>query len=106
MLDFKKEFGEWEVKPIKEGANWTQLMKNYVGEKLTGSFGEKMPVWIKKMHDVFIENQPKKPKIYYCNKNVQTIDVPTQGEVKARKEMDEMKEKMATQSEEVSKKLM
>lgn len=58
------------------------------------------------MHDVFIENQPKKPKIYKCNKHIQTLDLPSPAEVKARKEVDDMKDKMAAQGEEVAKKMM
>lgn len=61
------------------------MMKNYVNKKLSSSFQEKLPTWIKKMHGMFVENQPKKPKIYYCSKQIQTTEITSPGELKARK---------------------
>jgi len=44
--------------------NWGKMMKGYVNKKLTNSFQNKIPSWIKKMHEMFIDKQPVKPKIY------------------------------------------
>lgn len=62
-------------------------MRHFVNKKLATSFQGKMPDWIKKMFEMFIESQPVKPKIYYCNKSIQTSDFVTSTEVKARTEL-------------------
>lgn len=84
MLEFRSDFGEWQPQPAEEGVNWPKMMKNYVNQKLTHSFEGKIPNWIKKMHEVFIENQPKQPKVYKCNYGLQTVEYPSQGEIRAR----------------------
>jgi hypothetical protein len=57
---------------MEEGVNWTKMMKHFVNKKLATSFQGKIPDWIKKMFEMFLEAQPVKPKVYYCNKNTQT----------------------------------
>ncbi len=48
-------------------------MKAYLNKKLTKSFEDKIPKWIKKMHGTFVDSQPVKPKKYFMNQSIQTI---------------------------------
>lgn len=50
------------------------MMKGYINKKLANSFQNKMPSWIKKMHDMFLDKQPVKPKVFFSTKEVQTIE--------------------------------
>ncbi len=43
-------------------------MKSYINKKLTNSFNTKIPNWIKKMHELFVDKQITKPKQYFMNK--------------------------------------
>ena len=63
MVDLKEDFGDFGEEAMEEGINWTKMMKNYVNKKLANSFQNKIPDWIKKMHDLFLESQPVKPKV-------------------------------------------
>ena len=59
MVDFKGEFGE-EQKPLEEEINWTKMMKQQINKKFAHSFENKIPDWIKKMYQLFIDSQPVK----------------------------------------------
>ena len=58
MIDFRADFGDWEEQPVEESINWTKMMKSYVNKKLASSFQNKIPDWIKKMHELFLDSQP------------------------------------------------
>ena len=82
MVDFRADFGDWEEQPVEESINWTKMMKSYVNKKLANSFQNKIPDWIKKMHELFLDSQPVKPKVYYCNKPVQTHEYTSPEEIR------------------------
>ena len=76
MVSFRDEFSTWEHNNVQENLNWAESMKRYLNKKLTNSFQDKIPKWIKKMHEHFVLSQPVKPKIYFANREVQTM-LPT-----------------------------
>lgn len=81
MVSFRRDFAEWgggqqvEV----ENENWGKMMKGLINKKLTNSFNNKIPSWIKKMRDLFVDHhqQASKPKQYFMNKEIQA-DFPTE----------------------------
>ena len=91
MVDLKEDFGDFGEEAMEEGINWTKMMKNYVNKKLANSFQNKIPDWIKKMHDLFLESQPVKPKVYYCNKPIQTDAYISNEELRLKHEVDTLK---------------
>lgn len=69
MVSFRRDFAEWGGQKIEEeNENWGKMMKTYINKKLTNSFNTKIPNWIKKMHDLFVDHQPTKIKQYFINK--------------------------------------
>lgn len=73
MISFRNDFANWENVQEEENLNWANIMKTYLNKKLTKAFEVKIPKWIKKMHVTFVESQPVKPKVYFMNQAIQTV---------------------------------
>lgn len=65
-------------------------MKGLINKKLTNSFNTKIPSWIKKMRDLFVDRQQtSKPKQYFMNKEIQA-DFATENEEKIKQELQDL----------------
>lgn len=72
-------------------------MKSYINKKLHNTFDNKMPKWIKKMHEVFLDNQPVKQKIYIMNKEIQATETFTEKELRLIGDVQELNHKIILQ---------
>lgn len=74
-------------------------MKLIINKKLANSFHSKLPSWIKKMHDLFVDHLPVKPKIYVMSKAVQATDTPTDSEIKLTAELAQLQNNLIVKRE-------